>query len=166
MSKTWNNPYPAPTKAGVTEGTLKVPTLIPQDWNLITQVPGRNRYIATSSNGYAELEIASSAVSSPYGNSKVAPNQAIIGLVGQSAYVRLRMFGTVTDPECTCKDDAVAPVSVSINVTIPSGIAISNSELQSIAGVALSALSNAVTSGTVVPLDNASDVALGAINLR
>lgn len=166
MSKTWTNPYPAPVVTGVTEGTLKVPTIKTQDWNLLTQVPGRNRYISVTDNGYAELEIAASTVSSPYGNSKVAPNEAIPGLVGQSAYVRLRCFGAVNDPDCQCMDDALAPVSVSVNVTIPSGITITDSDIASIAGVALSALSTAITSGTVVPFNNAKDIALGAINLR
>lgn len=165
---TWITPYATPSVTGVTAGTISVPTLIPQDWALAKSEVGKNRYISANANGgYIELDVASSTVSTPYGQSKVAANEAIVGLVGQSAYIRVRAFGSVQSAcEGDCTDGQLAPVSVAINVTTPSGVTITNEQLQELVGIAVSGLSDVVTEGTVVPLSHVPEIALGAINIR
>jgi hypothetical protein len=165
---TWTNPISAQmTTEG--SGAIQVPIINPGAWALQKMGEGRNKYIcANVQGGYAELEIASSTVGAPYGQSKVAANETIPGLVGNSAYIRLRAFG-----QAEAKDsvdlpglvEGLAPVSVSVNVTVPSGVTVTTQQMQELAGAAISALSTVDGEGIVVPFSNVPEVALGAVNL-
>jgi hypothetical protein len=162
----WTNPYTPPEKAGVTAGTINVPTFVPSDWRLTKRdAASGNRYICsnTETGGYAELDINQTNVANIYGNSNVAANEQLSLLSGRSAYVRLRLFGPAADETCDCMS-GLAPVSVSMNVTLPTGVTITDGNIQDIVGVVCSVFSEAITSGTVVPMSDAVEMSLGAIN--
>lgn len=167
MLYTWTSPYPAPKVTGVTEGTLKVPTLVSSDWRPAKTDRG-SRFISvqTESGGYAELDVNSTVIATPYGNSSVSVNERLPLTELRSAYVRLRSFGTTTSTDANCQcSGGLAPVTISLNVGLPSGVTVTVEQLQELLGIAVSALSEAVTTGTVVPLSAASEVSRGAINL-
>lgn len=160
----WTNPYSPPTIAGVTAGTLSVPTFVPSDWRLTKRDAAGNKYVHYNENGgFAELEVNQTVVNNIYGNSGVAANEQVALLQGRSAYARLRLFGPASDAKCECMS-GLAPISVAMNITVPTGTTVTTANIQDIAGVLVSVFSDAITSGTVVPFDDALDMSMGAIN--
>lgn len=162
----WINPYSSPESAEVTAGTITVPTFVPSHWRLTKRdAASGNRYICTDpeTGGYAELDINQTNVANIYGNSNVAANEQLSLVSGRSAYVRLRLFGSATSTDCECIS-GVAPVSVSMNVTLPTGVTITDDDIQDIVGVVCSVFSEPITSGTVVPMSDAVEMTFGAIN--
>lgn len=161
----WTNPYTPPEKAGVTEGTISVPTFVPSDWRLTKRDTAGNRYLCynTETGGYAELDINQNNIANIYGNSSVAANEQLPLISGRSAYVRLRLFGPASDAECNCIS-GLAPVSVAVNVTLPTGVSVTTENIQDIFGVVCSVFSEPQSEGTVVPFDDAAEMSMGAIN--
>lgn len=165
----WTPAYTASNPTGVTSGTITVPTLKPADWTIKSHSADRSEYINRNADGgYTELQIASTNVSNPYGSSKVAQNEQIPGLAARSAYVRLREFGVASVPaEATCcAPSGLAGVTCSINMSLPSGVTITTQQMQDLLGIAISALSAAITNGTVVPLSNVDEIVLGATDIK
>jgi hypothetical protein len=131
---------------------------------LTNRTANGNKYVNYNpERGFAELEISQTNVSNIYGNSGVAANEQLALLTGRSAYVRLRLFGYASDPDCECAS-GLAPISVSVNVTFPTGVQVTTQDIQDVAAVALSAFTTPLTSGEVEPFDDAYNMALGAIN--
>lgn len=165
----WTPAYTASNPTGVTSGTITVPTLKPADWTIKSHSADRSEYINRNADGgYTELQIASTNVSNPYGASKVAQNEQIPGLASRSAYVRLREFGLASAPadSACCPIGGLAGVTCSVNITLPSGVNVTTKQMQDLLGIAISALSSAITTGTVIPLSNVDEVVLGATDIK
>lgn len=161
----WVNVYAPPEKAGVTPGTLTVPPFVNSDWKLTNRSTNGNKYVCYNKDGYgyAELEINNNTVSNLYGNSAVAANEQLPLVTGRSAYCRLRVFGVARD-EAEQADVGLAPLSVAMNVTLPTGLALATDDIQDVASVVISALST-VVDNTVEPYGGTLDVSLGAVNI-
>lgn len=160
----WTNPYTPPEMAGVTAGTVSVPPFRPLDWRLTSRTANGNKYVCYNpAGGIAELEVNQTNVSNIYGNSNVAANEQLPLLSGRSAYVRLRMFGFAEEIDCDSMS-GLAPLSVSVNVTVPTGCQITTKNIQDVLSVALSAFSEPDISGQVEPMSDTMEMAMGAIN--
>lgn len=166
---TWTTPYASPTVSGVTKGTISVPTLIPGDWSVTNRGIGEVTYISTVNGAGglihpAELYMRVSNPNDLYKDSKVPLAEQIAGLKGRTVYTRLRLFGTAVDSESNL--DFSVPLTVSTTVTVPVGVNTSVANYNDALAVAISALSNAVTSGTVAPLSRVDAFAGGAVEFK
>lgn len=171
----WTPGYTQSTPAGTTDGTLKIPTLKPSDFHLIEEKAGETIYRATSSDGSlgavfgTELHVSCSEVSNPYNAltkaSKTPVNMRIPGLSSRNAYVRVVAAGTATDEGGGTLPAAIAPVTCSVNIGIPMGVNLSTEQLREQLALAVAALSNVVTTGTVSVLSDAVPVSIGAVNI-
>lgn len=133
----WTNPYAPSEEEAAQAGTISVPPFILSDWRLVKNDATGVRYVHLDENlGYAELDLNSNTVNNLYGNSSVAGNEQLTLLKGRSVYARLRLFGLAVDPQ---GPNGLAPISVSMNITIPTGVALMENDLQEVVQTLLSA---------------------------
>lgn len=172
----WTPGYVQSTPAGTTDGTLTIPTLKPSDFHLVEEKAGETIYRASSADGSlgavfgTELHVSCSEVNNPYNAltkaSKTPANMRIPGLSSRNAYVRVVAAGSATDEdEPGILPDAVAPVTCSVNLGIPMGVQVTTEQLKAQLALAVAALSNIVTSGTVSALSDAVPISIGAVNI-
>lgn len=169
----WTMPYAAPSVSGVTAGTLSVPTLNPQDWNILKRQTGLVTYrtIADTSTNLikgAELSIGTSLLVEPYktgnGNTRPVPLSAQIpGLQSQKVYCRISQYGECKD---ALNNVYIAPVRMSITLEVPVGVDTTDANYKEMASLVISALSDAVTSGTVQIMSHVPDIAGGSIEIK
>jgi hypothetical protein len=158
----WQNPYSPSTEAGQA-GTMKVPSFILSDWRLVKNDATGVRYVHLGEDpGYAELDLNSTTVNNLYGNSSVAGNEQLTLLKGRSVYARLRLFGLAVDPQ---GPNGLAPISVSMNITVPTGVVLLENDLQEIVETLLSAFSTPTRSADeeVKPLSDVMEMSRGAL---
>lgn len=169
---TWTPSYTAPTVSGVTGGAITVPTFKPADWSLIgddvNSATYRTNIVDTTGliTG-TELTVKCSTISNPYAADKQRSiplsNQAV-GLVSRKVYAKLTDYGAATvtgDTDSTCS----IPLRISMAIEVPFGVAITDSVLKDQTALVISALSNALTAGTVVPMSHVSAIAGGAVRI-
>lgn len=171
----WTPGYTQSTPAGTTDGTLTIPTLKPSDFHLIEEKVGETIYRATSQDGSigaicgTELHVSCSEVSNPYNAltkaSKTPANMRVPGLTSRNAYVRVVATGSVIDESTGILPDAVAPITCSVNLGIPMGVSITTEQLKAQLALAVAALSNIITTGTVSALSDAVPISIGAVNI-
>lgn len=171
----WTPGYTQSTPAGTTDGTLTIPTLKPSDFHLVEEKVGETIYRATSQDGSigaicgTELHVSCSEVSNPYNAltkaSKTPANMRVPGLTSRNAYVRVVAAGSVRDEGTDILPDAVAPITCSVNLGIPMGVSITTEQLKAQLALAVAALSNIVTTGTVSALSDAVPISIGAVNI-
>lgn len=168
----WTPSYTAPTVSGVTGGTMTVPTFKPADWSLISDDTNSATYRTNivDNTGLVvgtELTVKCSTITNPYTADKqrsIPLSSQAPGLVSRKVYAKMTDYGTASS-NAQSETICTVPLRISMAIEVPFGVAIDDATLKDQTAILISALSNALTSGTVAPMSHVSAIAGGAVRI-
>jgi hypothetical protein len=164
----WTPVYPAPLEvAGVTPGTIEVPTIVPADWSLLESTADSAEFLLTGTEqnvpALSKISFKCSTVSNPYNMDKqnaIPLSLQVPGLTARKVYSQYTAIGTVTDDQ---NNMYFVPVKTSVMFELPTGVDISKDDLMNQMQIQLSGLSKVVVDGNVEPFDRVFAMANGAL---
>jgi hypothetical protein len=172
MNYTNFTPIWTPTSpAGVTDGTISVPTIQPDQWSLKEAEADRAVYYFAEDDiimpSMPRVELQCRTVSNPYGADKqnyIPLALQVPGLTSRKVYLNFTQVGTV-QPACETCDMRLVPIRSSIMFEIPIGASIHVDDLVIQTQAMLAWLGRAITDGTVEPLDRVPSMANGSLRI-
>jgi hypothetical protein len=156
---------------GVTDGTISVPTIQPDQWSLKEAGTDRVVYYWAGDDmvlpSMPRVELQCRTVSNPYGADKqnyVPLALQIPGLTSRKVYLNFTQVGSLS-PACETCDTKLALLKSSIMFEIPVGTDIDIADLYMQVQAMLAWLGHAIKTGTVEPLDKVPSMANGSLLL-